>query len=201
MNQSDKIIFGFIIGASFPILFSLIAMTVGFYFFKTESLPYFFFAGLLTGLLIDIVYLKRLLNNILDIPIGILAGFYIFHNVIIYGLFMGFPVFNLVMGVVAGYYFGRRINYKNITSGQREIIIKKVSLFSGLIMLIICISSGLIALSEKTIGSELQNMLGLGFVVTKGMIIGTIIIGGLTLIISQYYLTRIVMIKTIIKKK
>ncbi|MCX6254835.1 MAG: hypothetical protein NTV31_10210 [Bacteroidia bacterium] len=57
--------------------------------------------------------------------------------------------------------------------------------------------SGLLAISEETIGVELQKMLGLGFEVTSGMILAIILIGGLTLIVTQYYLTRIVITKTI----
>jgi hypothetical protein len=40
-------------------------------------------------------------------------------------------------------------------------------------------------------------MFGLAFEVTKSMILAIILIGGLTLVVTQYYLTRIVITKTI----
>jgi len=64
-------------------------------------------------------------------------------------------------------------------------------------MLLICISTGLIAMFEETLGLELQGMFGLGFEVTRSMIITIILTGGSTLIVSQYYLTKIIMSKTI----
>jgi len=110
---------------------------------------------------------------------------------------MGFPVFNLVMGAIAGYYFGIKIVYQNIPLIKIESIKKNIPLITGIVMLLICISTGLIAMFEKTLGAELQGMFGLRFEVTRGMIIAIIIIGGMTLIVSQYYLTKIVIIKTI----
>ena len=55
----------------------------------------------------------------------------------------------------------------------------------------------LIALFDKTPGLELQGMFRLGFQVTKGMIISTILIGGTALIIIQYFLTKIIMTITL----
>jgi hypothetical protein len=175
----------------------MIAVTLWFWFFTSANVICFLIAGLLTGLLIDVFYLIRLMKNLFYLPGWVLVGFYLFYNVTIYGFFMGFPVFNLVMGAVAGYYFGRRINYKNITSPQRETINRKVSLFTAMVMLLICISTGLMAISEKTMGVELQNMFRIKFEITKSMIIGIILIGGFALIIGQYYVTKLVMRKTI----
>jgi len=67
----------------------------------------------------------------LDLPVWILTGFYIFYNVLIYGFFMGFPVSNLAMGVVAGYYFGIKIKSKNISQTQSEIIKKQYPLLQA----------------------------------------------------------------------
>jgi hypothetical protein len=109
---------------------------------------------------------------------------------------MAFPVFNLAMGIIAGYYYGIKIKYQEIHFDQSEILIKKVPFFTALVMLIICITTSLIALSEKTIGLELQGMLKLNFEVTRGMIMTLILIGGSSLIIIQYFLTRITIIVT-----
>ena len=114
-------------------------------------------------------------------------------------MFMGFPVFNLIMGIIAGYYFGIKITSKRISLAQSETIMKRVSLFAGMIMLLICISTGTIALRERTLGSELQNMLSLGSEVTRNMIIAVVFIGGTALVVTQYYLTKITM--TIMIKK
>jgi len=57
-------------------------------------------------------------------------------------------------------------------------------------MTLICISSALIALAGNGVGKDLQMMFGLNFEVTKPMIVTIALIGGGTLISSQYYLTK-----------
>jgi magnesium-transporting ATPase (P-type) len=176
----------------------LIAGIIGFYTYKDDKImPYFVGAGFLTGILVDILFLRRLINKLFDLPVWLLAGLYILGNVFIYGMFMGFPVFNILMGIVAGYYYGRKILVKNTASPQRETLIRNVSLFTALIMVFLCLSSAYIGLREKTIGEELQGMFRLGFVPQKGLIIAGIIIGGAMLITAQYYITRLTISKTI----
>jgi hypothetical protein len=197
MKQFDKLIFGLIFGFSFPLLFLLLFFTLWYYFFQEIHPLYFLLTGLITGILADIFYLKKVVTITLLLPAWSLVGIYLFHNILIYGMFMGFPVFNLIMGILAGYYYGVKINYNSLPSVQIESLKNRVPLFTGFIMFLICVSSALIALSEKTIGLELQNMLGLSFYVTKGMVISIIVFGGATLIVAQYFLTKIVMIKSI----
>ncbi len=197
MVKSDKIILGLILGAVFPVLFSLIAIAVGFYFFSERTMPYLFGIGLIAGFIVDILFIRKLLSVMFDVPFWIFAVFYILCSVFLYGIFMGLPVPQLIMGPLAGYYWGRRISLNDIVLHEREDLITKVSRFSAVIMTLVCISSAFIALNEITIGEELEHMLGLNFIPSYTLIVSGIIVGGITLIIFQYLLTRIVLMKTI----
>jgi hypothetical protein len=192
MKPIDKLLFGLIYGASFPLFFFLIALALC-YFFQDVPAYYFVIPGLIAGIIMDILFLKRLVQITLDLPEWAIIVFYLFYNICLYGMFMGFPVFNLVMGLIAGYYYGIKINRKNFTMQEIENFKKRVSLFTGSIMVLICVASALIAITEKTIGLELQGMLGLKFRVTMNMVIALILIGGTALIITEYYLTKIAM--------
>jgi hypothetical protein len=112
-------------------------------------------------------------------------------------MFMGFPVFNLIWGAVAGYYFGKKIIYNRVPLSEQAPISNRVALFTGIIMLLICISSGTIAMIDKYTGKSLQGMFRLQYEVSRTEIMGIILIGGLALIIAQYYLTKTVLLKTI----
>jgi uncharacterized membrane protein YraQ (UPF0718 family) len=197
MKQSDKLLFGLFFGASFPVFFGLVSTVIWFMFFQSYDPVWFLIDGLLAGIIIDAIYLKKLINNLFELPLWGCSAFYLFYNIVMYGFFMGLPVFNLIMGVIAGYYIGRKISYKNITSPQKELLVKKVCLFTALVMLLICLSTGFLALNEKTIGEELQHMFRLKFEVTKSIIIGIILAGGITLIVSQYLLTRLIITRMI----
>ena len=197
MKPIDKLLFGLLFGFSFPVLFFLIALTLWFCFFQNYNVLHFVITGLIIGILSDILFLRKLVSITFELPVWVLIVLYLFYNICIYGIFMGFPVFNLGMGIVAGYYYGIKINFKSFSLTQIEFLKKRVPMFSSLIMFLICLSTGLIALHEKTMGEELQGMFKLEFQVTEGMIISIIVTGGLVLIVSQYYLTRIILIKTI----
>ena len=198
IKSFDKIFFGFLIGFAFPFLLCLSCMFIWFFFDKSESKVFIYLGtGFLLGLLIDLKFLKSWINKRYELTIWFIIFIYLIYNVGVYGFFMGFPVFNALLGLAAGYYFGKRVCFRNIKSEMHPKIINQVSLFTGLIMTLICISSGFIALLDNYTGSTIQGMLGLDFEVTKSMVLGIILIGGVTLIFAQIILTRIAMIKTI----
>jgi len=196
MLKNDRIIFGSFLGLFFPFLFSLIAIAIAFYFSNEKDMPFFFTGGIATGIIVDIILMKRMLSGLFDIPFWIFAVFYILCSIFLYGIFMGLPVPELIMGIAAGFYWGRRVRIKGVVLREKENLIKKIPRFTALIMVFVCISSAFIALREKTIGEELQGMLNLSFVPGRDLIIGGIIAGGLTLILIQYFITRTVLIMT-----
>lgn len=179
-------------------MIGLLSVIIWFYTDKQETHALIYaLTGLLCGLLIDLMFLKRWINKRYVLPIWFVIGIYILYNIGLFGFFMGFPVFNVLLGLLAGYYFGNRICSNKIQQDKHSKLINQVSLFTGLIMIFICISSGFIALVGSGVGYDIQGMLGLGFEVTKPMIWSITLIGGFVLILLQILLTRITMIKTI----
>lgn len=198
MKNFEKSIIGLIIGSTFPLLFGLVFVTIWFLLDKSENRPVIYLTfGLLLGLLIDVRFLKGWTRRRFDLPLWFMAGIYIAYNIFVYGFFMGFPVFNVFLGLFAGYYFGNRICFKNVKSEKQSKLINQVSLFTGLVMTLICISSGFLALVNNEAAGMIKEVLGLNFEVTKSMVWGIVLIGGLTLILTNILLTRITMIKTI----
>jgi len=198
MKNFEKKISGLIIGSIFPLSLGLLSVTIWVLFDKSESRPVLYLvSGLLIGGLINIKFLKSWINRRFSLPIWIIAMIYIVYNVFVYGFFMGLPVFNTLLGLLAGYYFGNRICFNNVESDKHSKYINKVSIFSGLIMTFVCISSGFLAIYDNGAAGMIQNVLGLGFEVTSSMLWIIVLIGGLILILTNILLTRITMIKTI----
>jgi hypothetical protein len=198
MKRSEKIITGFILGGTFPLLLAILSLLIWFCFDKNESRALFYvLSGLLLGFLIDIGFLKKWINKRYELPVWFITGIYLFYNICIYGMFMGFPVFNVLLGIMAGYYYGNRIYYNNTLVKKPHNLIQKVSLFTGLIMAVICVASGFIALKCTGVGMDVQKMLGLCFEVTKPMLLGTAVIGGILLVWLQVMVTRITLKKVL----
>lgn len=198
MKNIEKRISGLIIGSIFPLSLGLLLVTIWFLFDKSENRPLFYLAfGLLVGILIDLKFLKGWINRRFNLPIWIIILIYLVYNVFVYGFFMGLPVFNTFLGLLAGYYFGNRICYNKIESEKHSKLISQVSIFAGLIMTFVCISSGFLAIYENGAAGMIQNVLGLSFEVTRSMLWGIVLIGGLILILANILITRITMAKTI----
>lgn len=197
MRRFDKFLLGLLFGSAGPLFLIMVFFTIWFFFFQSWNVFIFIFTGLAAGIFIDLLFLNKTMEKVLELPIWILILLYLFYNIGLYGMFMGFPVFNLSMGIIAGYYYGLKIKHLNIPSDQSKQLTKKVSLFTTTVMLLICISTAVLALREKAIGPEVQGMLNLNFEVTKGMIILIILLGGLALISLQYFVTKQMIIITV----
>jgi hypothetical protein len=198
LKRFDKIFFALILGSTPPVFSGMVLIVLWFYCdTREDNVLIYLIIGLLTGITINVIFLKSWIGRLYALNERFIILIYIFINICIYGLFMGFPVFNLISGIIAGYYFGRKICFSETPLAMRPAIIKRVSFFSGLIMTLICISSGFISLIGPGVGKDVQSMLGLDFEVTKKMILMIALVGGLILITAQYNLTKITMTKTI----
>ena len=198
MKRFEKAIFGLLIGAAFPISYFLLSVIIWFYFDRnTDRVIFYIIVGLVLGFITDFKYLKGWINNRYELPVWFISGIYIFYNITLYGIFMGFPVFNVLMGIVAGYYYGNRITMTDIPKDKYAKIVNRVSAFTGAIMTLICIATGFLGLAGNGVGGEVKGMLRLDFEVTRPMLWGITLIGGLLLIVILILITRITMIKTI----
>lgn len=193
----EKLFLGLIIGGTLPLLIGMLSMIVWFYLNRDETLaPIYLVGGISIGVLLDLKYLKSWIRNRYQLPIWFIVGIYLFYNVCIFGFFMGFPVFNLLMGIPAGYYYGKRIDRESTSPEKQDQLTGQVSLFTAFVMTLICFSSGFIALAGNGVGKDVQSMLRLGFEVTRPMLVCIIVTGGILLIGLQYTLTRIILIQT-----
>ena len=194
MKSIDKAIALILIGGVFPLLLSIISVMFWFYLDKnSENIWFYLIPGLVFGLLIDVKYLKGWIKRRYSLPLSFIIGIYFFHNICIYVMFMGVPVFNLFLGLIAGYYYSKKIQYLKIQANKQEKIKTDVCLFTALIMTCFCIASGMIAMADDTTGENLRLMFRLTFEVTKPMILTIIVVGGFALILLQYIMTRLTM--------
>jgi hypothetical protein len=198
MKRFDKYFFGTILGLAFPFIFSLLSVVIWFYIDKSEHhFGYYFAAGLLIGIIVDSFFLKSWIKNLYILPTSLILVIYVLYNIGVYGFFMGFPVFNLLLGLIAGYYYGKRICYNNIVSSDLFTLKRQVLMISGLIMVSICIPTVLLAFEGDGVGGMLEHIFDLNFHVTNLMIWCIIVFGGIILILVQILLTKFTMERTI----
>lgn len=107
---------------------------------------------------------------------------------------MGVPVFHPGLGIIAGYYWIKRLIYQNDTIHYQSEI-NRISRFTAIVIGIVCLFSGIIALLSKSTPDDLKGMFHLQFDISQPMLVIFILTGGLFLITMQYWLTKITMTK------
>ena len=198
MEKFERIFLGLIIGAVLPILLGLISFMVWFFTGQNPDTPLIYLvSGVLAGLILDLIFLKRWIDNRYAMPLWVVISIYVFYNIVLFGMFMGLPVLNVLLGLPAGFYMGNRVVFNSVPVNQYQAITKHVSLFTGFMMLLICTASAIIGLREEGIGQTIQSMLGVSFEITKPMVWGIVLLGGTLLVLCKVMLTGITMKRTI----
>lgn len=191
-NWFEKALLIAIFGVPLPIGIFLAAWWSSFLFASPEAIALLAQLGLAMGLLLDILFLPRWLPMAYRFPLLLLGAIYLFYSVGMFGFFMGVPVFNLVLGPLAGYYIGRRILYNQ--SANKDAIIHRVSLFTAFVLTVACLAAWLLAASEVTLAGNingmLRDMLGWNLALNNPIILGFSALAGILLVILEYYLTR-----------
>lgn len=191
MRKFDKIFLGILIGAVSPILFFLLGWWISIPFVPENKIYIYALAGLSIGITLDLIFLKKWiqigyrLNKFIQILI------YLFYTICVFGFFMGVPIFNILNGIIAGIYTGRKVMYEKLEKEKGLKRIRKASIFTTIIILFVSVFSACIALIDPSTGSNLKRMFNLNFEVTKEMICGVIFFGDLGLVLVQYWVTKI----------
>ena len=197
MDKTDRLFFNFLFGLVLPLLGFEIALWLAFVNSSAEKAIFTVaLSGFSIGLVLSLLILFILKPDIFKLPVPVLILVYLFYNICIFGFFMGVPVFNLVTGALAGYYWVKRIlNRNELDNSGRDI--HRVSVFTSSITAIVCLTSAIIALLSKSTPEDLKGMFHLNFDITRPLLVSLIVIGGIMLVALQYYLTRFVMVKTL----
>ena len=153
------------------------------------------FAGLCLGVLLDVFFLRIWAARAYSMNVMQLAVLYLYVSVVTYAVCMGVALFNLVPGIVAGIYVGRRLRHS--TAGREPAAardqaargIKRTALFTASVIACTAAFSSFLALRERTIGAELERMFDLKFTVTRPMIAALVAIGWPVLVLAQYWCT------------
>ena len=197
----DKLLFSVLFGIVMPILCFIIFWWGTFIFTDNHKVIIIAaLSGLGIGILISLLMKLIRKPDIYLVSIPELILVYLFYNGVLFTMFMGIPVFHLVLGVIAGYYWAKyMIHHKEITNHEGEI--RRISTFTAIVIGIVCLFSAAVALISKSTSEDLKNMFNLSFDISRSLLITFIVAGGLSLIIIQYLLVKFTMKKILSAEK
>lgn len=189
MRKLETVVIGLIFGA-IPVIGCFIT---GWWLsipFVPESLIFVgALSGLLVGIVVDVVFLKRWIHRAYSLSPIVWSGIYLFYSVGLFGMFMGVPVFNIGLAVPAGFFIGAYLAHQDATRPQVQQTARHSSMVTTGILALICGASAFVALIDPYTAANLEGLLGLNFTVTTLMIVGLIVIGGSLLLVLQWWLT------------
>jgi hypothetical protein len=190
----EKIFLSLILGGIAPIVFLLSGWWGAFFLAPESQIPFFALAGLGLGISIDFLFLGKWIMAAYQIPLIFLIAIYLFYSVGMFGFFMGVPVFNLVMGPVAGIYIGRRLGFEKVAKEEKERITHWTGLFTALVLAVACLAALFLAGSESTLAANingmLRDMLGLKTAFDNQTLLILSAFSGIGIVVAEYYLTR-----------
>ncbi|MEW6400458.1 MAG: hypothetical protein AB1649_01595 [Chloroflexota bacterium] len=145
-------------------------------------------SGLLLGILADFLFLKKLLDRAHQLSILFWAAVFLFYSIGIFGFFMGVPVFNVGLAILAGIVYGARLAARRASLAQVLTMTRRTAGFTTAVLALICIASAIIASADPYTAANLEGMFNLSFTVTEAMVIGLIIVGGIGLLVMNWWL-------------
>jgi hypothetical protein len=192
-ERIDRFIFNSLFGLVIPI-FCFLLFWWGSLLFASEEKIIMISAltGLGIGIMVSLLVKILFKPDIYGLSKQVLILIYLFYNAGMFGFFMGVPVFHPVLGIIAGYYWSKRLKFQDRNLNSKAEI-ERISIFTAMVMGVVCICSAFFALISKSTPYDLKHMLNLHFDITRPMLLSLIISGGLTLIIIQFFLTKITM--------
>jgi hypothetical protein len=146
-------------------------------------------AGLLLGFLVDVIFLGGWVRNAYAMKPPVWMAVYGFYSIGLFGMFMGVPVFNVLLAVPAGGFIGRWLARTGADSDRLRKAARQTAIWTTGVLGLVCIASAVIALASRSTASDLQGMLGLPFTVAPVMIIGIILGGGIVILVFEWWIT------------
>ena len=198
MNKVETMVIDLVFGAVLPIFLFLAGWWSSIGLVSDNLIFVIALTCLSLGIVIDILFLKKWLRNVYNTNWKLLIIIFLFYSICTFGFFMGVPVFNLMIGIMAGIFVGRKLYHDKKSINEVRCNIKKTSIFTTVVILIISLASAFFALRDPMdTARNLEGMFHIqSFSITTQIIIGIIVIGGFVLALSQYWLTKTVALTT-----
>ena len=189
MQKIENVIIGIIIGAVPIIACFLAGWWISIPLVPESRIFQYALAGFLLGTLIDVIFLRNWVRHAYTMKLWVWMGIYGFYSIGIFGFFMGFPVFQVMLALPAGVFVGRWLTHRNVDPARMRKAAQQTAVFTTSVLGLVCIASASIALQVPSVAFDLQGMLGLPFPATSVMIFGIILSGGTLLLAVGWWLT------------
>jgi len=200
VNKKEFCIIGLGLGTLIPIILLVLfwwplslVNILKIFSFPESFIKIFALTGFTIGIIIDILFLKRLIHKFYRFNKSLLVIAYIYCSFIAVAFFMGLPIGNFLLGIIAGLYIGRRYHYINQNIDQFSVASRNISIFTAVITTLEALPVGFLALQEESLIGWINKFSGVQiFLLNRTIDIFIIVFLCIMLFIIQYFATRVV---------
>jgi hypothetical protein len=198
MSKIEYLLSGIVLGTFFPgaimIFFWWLPATLTIY--RIIYIPDLYImisslTGLSIGIIIDILVLKKIIPKFYDLNKYLLIITYLFCSAFAVSSFMGLPIGNFFLGLIAGLYVGRKCYHLNKNHNSYLQNMKTVSNFTAFITSFEGLLIGLLMLNDKSVINSTNQFLGIQiFSANQYRNVLIIILLCILLYVMQFILTK-----------
>lgn len=190
LGRIERLFLSVMIGLLPPLVLVLAGWWISLPFVKEEQIIYYALGGLSAGVLVDLLFLRLWTRKALTASIFWPTAVYLLYSIGVFGFFMGVPAFNLLLGLVWGYYVGMRLRSRHAEKPEIERAARQSGLFTAAVLALVCLAALVIAGLDPWLEANIQGMFGLAKPLSRSMILGLSGLAGLVLVAGEYLLTR-----------
>ena len=189
MSKIVKLLFNLIILFTLPIaLFLLFWWSSLLFTTNNRKIAIAALTGLIAGFLLDYLIQKIRKYQLYLLPKWTLITIYSLYSIYTFGFFMGVPIFNLILGILAGYYWRQRILLQRTSPYIYKKSIKEAAIFTAVWMSVISMVAIYLGLTDEYTISNLKGMLNISL--SKLQLTIFAVMGGIFLTLFQYWITQ-----------
>lgn len=192
MSVFERFVMGLIFAAAPPIALFNVGWRLCAMLCRDKNSVLVALIGLILGLIIDIIFFRKILFNAYNANTTIALFIYAFYLLCFLLYFKTLPIVCIVPGIIAGFYEGRKLFLYKANSFESGYRINRVATLTMSGMAIACITSAFfIFLKFEEIITSLKHFFNVPNLRIEGwMVLIAIIIASVLLIVFQYWSAR-----------
>jgi len=168
-----------------PVLFCLLAtVIIASIVFGTEALGAWALWSFVPAIAFDAALMKKWIKGAYQMSGVTLGILYLFYSIVTLGMFMGLPIGSFTLGIAAGLYAARKMQFAQADEQARKRYIKKTAIFSAFVMALMCCLITLWAVAGQMIGYRIE-----AFTITSPIFLVIVLTGGVIVVTLQYCVT------------
>jgi len=191
MSKTESAIIAVFLFIAFPFTFFVLAWWGSFMLSTPErAIPVCAFAGLGVGIVVVVSGLRTWVSRFYDAVKMLTVPLYFFWSAIALAFFMGLPIGVVTLGLLAGFYIGRKGYHEGMAATNFKKDVLKVCVFTSIVTGFASLAMGILAVQEARTMQHILMLVGMSRLAATAVGRAVLVAIAVPVLVSlQYWLT------------